>query len=230
MLYAFVKLLLIGVLRVVFRFRALGAENVPREGAVLLAANHASMLDPPVVGAGAPRPLHFMAKAELFRIPLFGGLIRRLNAHPVERDGADAGALREALGLLRAGKALLVFPEGTRGTEGTLRPGRPGTGMLAALSEAPVVPVYIQGSGRALPRGATCPRRARITVAYGPPLRFGHARGREHYQRITEEIMAALRRLKAEVDGTAVPEAVRPAWVSHTDRTGCGPLPVGRIH
>ena len=230
MLYACVKPLLIGVLRVVFGFRVLGAENVPREGAVLLAANHASMLDPPIVGAGAPRPLHFMAKAELFRIPLFGGLIRRLNAHPVERDGADAGALREALKLLRAEKALLVFPEGTRGTEGTLRPGRPGTGMLAALSEAPVVPVYIQGSGRALPRGATCPRRARITVAYGPPLRFGHARGREHYQRITEEIMAALRRLKAEVDGTVVPEAVRPAWGSNADRTGRGPLPAGRIH
>ena len=167
---------------------------------LLLAANHVSLFDPPVVGAGAPRPLHFMAKAELFRVPFLGWLIRNLNAHPVERDGADAAALRHALLLLREGKALLVFPEGTRGTEGQLQPGRPGAGMLAALSEAPVVPVYVQGTGYALPRGASRPHRARVTVRYGPPLRFKRGRGKHRYQEISDQIMAAIGRLKAEAE------------------------------
>ncbi len=228
MLYTIVRRLLRWLLPALFRIRWLGFENVPFQGPALLAANHLSLLDPLAVGAGAYRPLHFMAKAELFRIPLLGGLVRRLNAHPVEREGADARALRGALSLLREGKALLVFPEGTRGAEGTLRQGRPGSGMLAALSEAPVVPVYIQGSGRALPRGATRPRLVRVTVAYGPPLRFPRTRGRERYQEISNEIMAAIGRLKAEVEGASAPGATPSATTNHADRTARGPLPVGQ--
>ncbi|MBI3455115.1 MAG: 1-acyl-sn-glycerol-3-phosphate acyltransferase [Candidatus Rokubacteria bacterium] len=217
MFYAIVKSCTAGFLRLLFRLRVFGAGNVPREGPVLLAANHMSLLDPPVVAAGAPRPLHFMAKAELFRIPLLRTLIRWLNAYPVAREGADAGALRHALLLLREGKALLVFPEGTRGAEGTLRPGRPGVGMLAALSEAPVVPVYIRGTGHVLPREATRPRRARITVAFGPPFRFSRTRGKHRYQEISDQIMAAIGRLKAELDGAPAPIPVGPA------RTSFGP-------
>ncbi|HEV8310989.1 MAG TPA: lysophospholipid acyltransferase family protein [Methylomirabilota bacterium] len=230
MLYDVLKPVAFGVLRLLFRFRTLGSDNVPREGSVLLAANHVSLLDPPAVGAGAPRQLHFLAKAELFRIPLLGALIRRLNAHPVEREGADAGALRRALFLLREGKALLVFPEGTRGIEGTLGPGRAGAGMLAALSEAPVVPVYIRGTGHVLPRGGTRPRRVPITVAYGPPLRFARGRGKDRYQDISNEIMAAIGRLKAEVDGRATPLPVHSATTNHADRTARGPRPAGQLH
>ncbi len=230
MFYAVVRALSLAVLRLAFRFRSVGAGHVPRDGAVLLAANHVSLLDPPVVGAGAPRPLHFMAKAELFRVPLLGSMIRRLNAHPVERDGADAGALRRALQLLQAGHGLVVFPEGTRGTEGTLGRGRPGAGMLAALSEAPVVPVYVQGTGRVLPRGASRPALARITVRYGAPLRFARGRGKNRYQAISDEIMAAIGRLKAEAEGTSAPVPGRPAPTYHADRTARGPLPVGQLH
>ena len=250
MLYQLVKAMTAGALRVFFRLRVVGAEHVPREGAALLAANHVSLLDPPVVGAAAPRPLHFMAKAELFRLPLLGTLIRRLNAHPVEREGADAGALRHALLLLREGQALLVFPEGTRGTEGRLQPGRPGAGMLAALSEAPVVPVYVQGTGHALPRGAGRPRRASITVRYGPALRFARARGKHRYQEISDQIMAAIGRLKAEAErasppvvepaspesvgarsprGESDPLAGRPTG-ANAERTARGPWPAGQIH
>lgn len=231
MLYGVSKRLTFALLWLLFRFRAVGGQHVPREGPVLLAANHVSLLDPPIVGAGCPRRLHFMAKAELFGIPLLSRLIRGLNAYPVDRSGADAGALRVALGLLHSGRALLVFPEGTRGPEGgELRPGRPGLGMLAVLCEAPVVPVYIQGSGRVLPRGALRPRLARITVAFGPALRFGRGRGREHYQQVTDEIMAAIGRLKGEVEGPVGAEAIRPAPTDQRDRTGRGPLPAGRIH
>ncbi len=230
MLYRLLKLLILAVLRTFFRYRTVGAEHVPREGAVLLASNHVSVLDPPVVGVGAPRPLHFMAKAELFRVPLLGALIRRLNSHPVEREGADAGALRHALLLLRQGHALLVFPEGTRGTEGCLQPGRPGAGMLAALSEAPVVPVYVQGSGYALPRGASRPRRSAITVRYGPALRFEHARGKHRYQEISDQIMAAIGRLKAEAEQASPTDSRGPSATTNAERTARGPLPVGQHH
>ncbi len=230
MLYRVLKPVTVALLRLFFRYRAIGRGHVPRTGRVLLAANHVSVLDPPVVGAGAPRPLHFMAKAELFRVPLFGGLIRRLNAHPVEREGADAAALRHALLLLREGQALLVFPEGTRGTEGgPLGRGRAGAGMLAALSEAPVVPVYIQGTGRVLPRGAKRLRLAPVTVRYGPPLVFGPRegrRGKARYQEISDQIMAAIGRLKAEAEGasTALPGG---ATTDNAERTARGPLPAG---
>lgn len=224
MLYAFLKPLVRALLRLLFRYRAIGGDRVPRTGPVILASNHLSFLDPPLVAAGTQRPLDFLGKAELFRVPGFGRLIRTLRAHPVQREGSGAStALRLGLDLLRRDRALLVFPEGTRGREGTLGPGRPGVGMLATLSGAPVVPVYIRGSGRALPRGATWPRPARITVVYGAPLVFDRGRGRERYQAASDEIMAAIGRLKAWLDGvagsdqearTAAPGAV-PAGQSH---------------
>jgi 1-acyl-sn-glycerol-3-phosphate acyltransferase len=229
-LYAVLRPMVAAVLRVVFGFGARGREHVPQRGAVLLAANHLSVLDPPVVGAGTPRPLHFMAKAELFRIPLFGRLIRALNAYPVEREGADAGALRHALLLMRQGQALLVFPEGTRGQAGRLGSGRPGAGMLAAHSDAPVVPVYIRGTGEVLPRGASRLRRARITVAFGPPLRFSRGRGKEHYQAISDQIMAAIGRLKAEVDGAPAAVPVGSVESQQVGATVRGPRPAGQIH
>jgi 1-acyl-sn-glycerol-3-phosphate acyltransferase len=214
-LYAVLKPLSLLVLRWLCRHRAVGTEHVPRTGPLLLAANHVSLLDPPLVGVSAPRPLQFMAKAELFRIPLFGALIRRLNAYPVERAGADASALRHALLLLQEGKALLVFPEGTRGREGEpLRQGRPGTGMLVARSEAPVVPVYIQGSGYVLPRGARRPRRGPVTVRFGPPLRFERGRGKPRYQEITDRIMAAIDRLRAEAETGGAGNGHDPARAS----------------
>lgn len=228
MLYGIVRRTALGVLRVGFRLRAVGLEHVPSAGPALLAANHVSALDAAVVGAAVRRPLHFMAKAELFRVPVLGGLVRRLNAHPVERSGADATALRLALGLLRDGQALVVFPEGTRGGSADLRPGRAGTGMLAALGAVPVVPVYVAGTLRALPRGRCLPRPTRITVAYGPPLRFDRIRGRTRYQAISDEIMAAIGRLKAEVDGR--PLGAVPAAVSdHRDRPVRGAVPAGQI-
>jgi 1-acyl-sn-glycerol-3-phosphate acyltransferase len=216
--------------RLFCRPRVTGVEQLPRQGPLLLASNHVSVLDPPMIGSMAPRPLQFMAKAELFRIPLLGPLIRRLNAHPVERDGADAGALRHALLLLREGKALLVFPEGTRGTEGTLGAGRAGAGLLAAHADAPVVPVYIQGSGRVLPKGARWPRRAPVVISFGPALRFRRGRGREHYQQISDEIMAAIGRLKAAVEGAPMVAPAGAADTHNAERTARGPLPAGQQH
>ena len=207
MLYAILKPIAVALMRLFFRLEVVSPGLVPATGPVLIVSNHVSVLDPPFVGAAAPRPLFFMAKEELFRIPLFGRLIRALNARPVRRDGSDTRALNAALGQLEEGRALLVFPEGTRGEEGQpLREGKAGVGMLAVLSGAPVVPVYVSGTGAALPRGRSVPRPARVRVTFGPPLHFkrdgrggkraGDDGRKEAYREAAQEMMRAIGQLR----------------------------------
>jgi 1-acyl-sn-glycerol-3-phosphate acyltransferase len=213
MLYAILKPFAAALMRLFFRLEGRGRAYVPRRGPLLLVANHSSVLDPPLVGAVTPRQLSFMAKAELFRIPVFGRFIRALNAHPIRREGSDAGALRTALKLLADGAALLVFPEGTRAErEGELRPAKAGAGMLAVASGATVVPVYIRGSGRAWPRGRRMFRPAKVVVTFGPPLRFAERPGldkKQLYEAASQEMMAAIARLK-DAAGPPEPRAVSP--------------------
>ena len=207
MLYDILKPLVVAFFRLYFRLESRGADHVPRQGPVLLVANHSSALDPPLVGGVCPRPLSFLAKAQLFDIPGFGALIRRLNARPLRRESADAGALRTARRLLEEGAALLVFPEGTRGPEGTLREPKAGAAMLAVLTGAAVVPVFISGSGRALPKGGRLPRPAKVRVTFGPPLAFERgAEGRkEYYEAASRQMMAAIARLWDGAVGDASP-------------------------
>lgn len=199
MLYAILKVLSRAIMRILFGLRVSGREHVPATGPVLLVANHSSLLDPPLVGSVAPRPLVFLAKAELFAIPGFGRLIRAVNARPLRREGADPGALREALRVLGEGRALLVFPEGTRGDEGVRREPKAGAGMLAVLSGAPVVPVHVSGSGRAWPRGRKLPRPARVSVRFGTPLTFAGGDGarKDRYVLASRQMMAAIDSLRA---------------------------------
>ena len=208
MLYAILKPIAVALMRLLFRLERVNPGLVPATGPVLIVSNHVSVLDPPLVGGSAPRPLFFMAKEELFRIPLLGRLIRALNARPVRRDGSDMRALKAALALLQEGRAILVFPEGTRGEEGRpLREGKPGVGMLAVLSGAPVVPVYVSGSGTALPRGRALPRPAKVRVTFGPPLFFkmegkregkraGDEGRKEAYREAAQEMMRAIAQLR----------------------------------
>ena len=208
MLYAALKPFAVALMRLFFRLEVVNPALVPATGPVLLVSNHVSVLDPPLIGGAAPRPLSFMAKEELFRIPLFGRLIRALNARPVRRDGSDMRALKAALALLAEGRAILVFPEGTRGEEGgPLREGKPGVGMLAVLSGAPVVPVFVSGSGAALPRGRVLPRPGKVRVAFGPPLGFKREGGgeakrpgddgrKEAYREAAQEMMRAIAQLR----------------------------------
>ena len=199
MLYAVVKPLAVAVMRLLFRLRAYGQHHVPRTGAVLLVANHSSFVDSPAIGGLTPRPISFLAKAEYFGVPVLGWLISHLNARPLRRDRADPSALRTALRILQEQGALLVFPEGTRGDEGVLRPAKAGAAMLAVLSGAAVVPVYVAGSGRAWPRGRWLPRPCRITVFFGAPLRFERHDGtnrKEAYEAASAEMMSAIARLR----------------------------------
>ncbi|HXL46595.1 MAG TPA: (d)CMP kinase [Candidatus Binatia bacterium] len=214
-LYATCKVLTVAFMRLMFRLEAIGVENIPASGPVLLVANHSSVLDPPLIGGASHRQLTYLAKAELFKIPLFGALIHGLNARPVRREGADPGALRTARRVLEEGGALLVFPEGTRGEEGVIRPAKPGAGLLAVSSGAAVVPVYVRGSGRAWPKGQRLPRPAKVTVTFGKPLRFDSVRGADRkaqYEVASRQMMDAISRLRNGMiagTGQGRPESVR---------------------
>jgi 1-acyl-sn-glycerol-3-phosphate acyltransferase len=170
-LYTFLRFWVRLLFTVMFRFRVLGRENVPLHGGVILAANHQSYLDPPLVGIGLERPVHFMARKSLFEHNfLFARLIRNVNAFPVERDRGDIGAIRETLRRLENGAAVLVFPEATRSYTGEIGALKPGVFVMAARAGVPVVPTLIDGAFEAWPRSRLLPRPKPIAVIYGKPL------------------------------------------------------------
>ena len=199
MLYGILKPLVVFLMRVWFGLRVRGAEHIPSSGPALIVSNHQSLLDPPAIGGAARRQIYFLAKAELFRIPLFGHLIRAVHARPVRREGSDPRALRTAALLLEEGKALLIFPEGTRSPDGRLGEAKAGVGMLAVKSGAPVVPAYVSGTLEALPKGAAWPRRSQVSVSFGPALHFKPPIGsgrKERYREAAEEMMRGIAQLR----------------------------------
>lgn len=195
-----------GCCRVYFRLEARGLENVPPHGPMILASNHASYLDPPVIGCMIPRMVNFLARDSLFRWPLLGALIRRFNAVPVDRQSGAAG-LRAILDRLHAGGGILLFPEGTRSQDGQLLPAKPGLGMAVLKSSAPVVPVRVIGAFEALGRNRWFPKPSKIVVCFGAADSFVAARSeastcskarlKEMYQQVTDEIMARIAALGA---------------------------------
>lgn len=153
-----------------FQIRVTGLDRVPRSGPVVLAINHLSMLDPILIGAVMPRPICFMAKEELFRYPLLGRILRWVNAFPVRRGEPDRDAIQYALKRLREGHVVGIFPEGTRSLDGRLLELHGGTALLALKSGAPILPVAITGTQRAMPKGAWWPRRVYVEIRIGQLL------------------------------------------------------------
>ena len=156
------------VLRILYGCRYKGKENIPSTGPLIIASNHCSYCDPMSVGAGVPRPIHFMAKRELFKNPLFGGLIRYYNAVPIRRSGMDWQGVETLKGIIQGGGALIMFPQGTRRAEGTGL-GKPkfGVGMFAQETRATIVPAFLIGTGRL--KDAFL-RRCPMRVYYGKPI------------------------------------------------------------
>ena len=192
------------------RCRYHNPERVPITGPAILAANHASYIDPPLVGAGLSRPLNYLARENLFDLPVLGGLLRKVHAVPVDRDGGGAAGLRAILDRLLAGGAILLFPEGTRTSDGQLRPARSGIGLTVIKSSAPVIPVRLFGTYDAWGRNQTWPRPRGVAVKYGLPLTFTALRTeaqscpkprlKQIYQQVAKEIMNAIGDLQPYTD------------------------------
>lgn len=160
-MYSFAKNFVWTTLKPIYRFDIKGLEHFPKTGGVLICSNHIDALDPPVVGITAPRPVHFMAKEELFQMPILKPLLPKLNAFPVKRGLSDREALRKALALLKNGDVMGLFPEGTRSTDGKLGKGFTGAGFFALKGDADVVPCAIIGPYKPFKR---------LKVVYGKPI------------------------------------------------------------
>lgn len=193
MFYDVILIIVRVFLHLVFRIRYEGRENMPESGRVVLAVNHRSNWDPVLAGLASPRRLCFMAKEDLFKNPVFGGLIKKLGAFPVKRGSGDVGAFRTALKILSCEGVLLIFPEGHRMKDG--RRGKAGAGAvsIAQRAKAPVVPMYISGSYKWM---------SKMTVSIGKPLSleeyYGKKLTHEEQKRIAEGIMDKMWELKAD--------------------------------
>jgi 1-acyl-sn-glycerol-3-phosphate acyltransferase len=185
----------LGVFFKAWRMKVYGAANVPAAGPVIIACNHISYFDPPLLGTGCPRRIRYMAKRELFSIPVLGPLIRGFGAYPVERHGTPMAAIRRSVEQLREGQAIGIFPEGTRNLDGTVQP-REGVALLASLGKAPVVPACVLGT-----RDPAAFRPFR--VIFGRPLSLpeGRKATRAELANFTEQVMQAIAKLPETIGG-----------------------------
>lgn len=195
-MYSIFKIILWMFFKLFFRLQVTGLENLPREGPALVAANHASWWDPPVIGVNIPRYIHFMAKEELFKIPVLSLVIKKLQAFPVRRGAADRTAIRTAIQLLESGELIGVFPEGTRSKTGSL--GRPeaGVAMIALKTGAPIIPTAVMGTHATFSAGNRFPK---FTVKFGKPIYFiNENHNKEAVEKLSTIMMREIERLLEE--------------------------------
>jgi len=193
MLYVVLRFLSWLILKLFFGLEVKGAKNVPQDGGFILASNHVSYFDPVVVGVGVRRRLNYMARHDLFDNLFFGWLLKRLGVFPVKRDSADLSALKRALRLVKAGSGMLLFPEGRRrDAKDTLTHPEPGVGFLAQKSGVPVIPVFVKGTDKVLPRQARFPRFKKISLHFGRRVEIEE---KLSYQEIAELVTAGIKQL-----------------------------------
>ena len=218
------------LLRLLLEREVHGLDRIPRTGGLIVAANHMSFWDPPVIGAILPRELAYMTKADFFGVPGFGSLIRALGAFPVRRGTADLSGFKQAVRTLDRGGALLVFPEGGRMKDGALHPALPGLGLLAAHTRAPIVPLYVSGTNR-IRRCMVRLTKVRLTVGeslpaerWFPPAQPSTPAGRALYQAISDRVMQEIALLRDQQEETtrsgAAPATGKPSQRANSDERG----------
>jgi len=193
MFYWFVTVILTIVSKILFCLTTTGSKNLPKRGAFILASNHKSHLDPVVLVSSSRRKLFFMAKEELRRSALGNFFFTSCETIKLDRDGSDRAALKAGLEVLCNGRALALFPEGTRSKDGTLGEGKLGVAMFAFNAHVPVVPAFVSGTERALPSGSHSLRPARVRVRFGKPIMphkiADRSQKKAAYQEFTKTIM-----------------------------------------
>jgi 1-acyl-sn-glycerol-3-phosphate acyltransferase len=178
---------------VCFRYRVEG--QVPQTGGVLIAANHASYLDIPLLGCGMNRRAWYLGRSDLFPIPVLNGILQALGWIPVRLGRLDREAFGKAINLIRAGKVVVIFPEGGRSHDGHLRPPKAGIGVIVSQTGCPVVPAYLKGTFEVLPTGARWPRLRQVTVRFGSPIQFETGKQKERaetkqfYQQVSRTVI-----------------------------------------
>ncbi|WP_455242010.1 lysophospholipid acyltransferase family protein [Petrachloros mirabilis] len=176
-----------------FRYRVVG--SVPKTGGLLVAANHASYFDIPLLGCGMFRRAWYLGRSDLFPIPGLKAILRWLGWIPLKLGRLDRKAFDRAIELIKEGKVVVIFPEGSRSHDGRLREAKPGLGMIVAQTGCPVVPAYLKGTFEVLPSGSKQPRFHPVAVLFGEPLRFSQPEGRENgetkkfYQDVSRTVM-----------------------------------------
>ncbi|NHM29108.1 lysophospholipid acyltransferase family protein [Neobacillus terrae] len=185
--YTFARSVVKSILKPMYRIEIIGKERMPQSGGVLLCSNHIDNFDPLVVGVTAPRPVSFMAKEELFNVPVLGNIVRKCNAFPVKRGMSDREALRKGLAVLKDGNVLGLFPEGTRSKTGELGKGLAGAGFFALRSKAAVLPCAVIGPYKTF---------GRLRVVYGNPINMDELRDRKaSAEEVTDIIMLEIKKL-----------------------------------
>lgn len=187
------------------RRRVYGRNRIPKNSkGMLIAANHASFLDPPAVGSSFFFPIWYLARTTLFNSKFFGWLIGQVNSVPISRERLDLKTIRAVQKLCDEGKSVLIFPEGTRSIDGSLQKGLAGIGFFVDKIGADVLPVYVDNSYNALPKNAKFPRPVKIRVNIGKPIRADKwsaiEKSKEKYQKIADDIMMEITNLKNELD------------------------------
>ena len=196
--------------RIWFRYRVQG--DVPETGGVLVAANHASYLDIPLLGCGMKRRAWYLGRSDLFPVPILSSILRALGWIPVRMGRLDREAFGKAINLIRAGEVVVIFPEGGRSRDGVLRPPKAGIGVIVSQTGCPVVPAYLKGTFDVLPTGARWPRWRQVTVRFGEPIRFEPSERKEK---------AETKRFYEQVSHTVI---------EHIAALGDVPSPLGKDH
>jgi 1-acyl-sn-glycerol-3-phosphate acyltransferase len=192
------------IFKILFRCEIRGIEHVPRIGGAILAVNHSSALDPLLGGAPIPRKMWYLGRASLVKNKLFDFILACQHFIPITRGAADIKAAKRIIGLIKSGEIVLMFPEGTRSVDGSPGPGKEGVGMFVRHAEADVIPCYISGARRALPKGAVFPRPRKIRIVYGPLIKYDEFRNfpgtRDGFRQISQKIMGRIAELKRNLE------------------------------
>lgn len=201
LIYLISKAILFAFLKIFNRLEVIGAENVPLKGGVIIAANHVSYMDPPVIGVSLKRRPVYMAREGLFKIPILGFFVKMF-AIPVTRGKAQPSTIKEAIRRLKSGELIVIFPEGSRSSDGSFLDAKRGVGVLSAMCGVPVIPTFIKGTEKALPVGAKFLKPSKIKVIFGKPMSFDKGTDKQLHEKISKDIIEEIKNLKTKEQKT----------------------------